>query len=100
MKHYIDRTTNEIFAYEADGSQDDYIHADLELLTKEELAAVIESQKPSIKTLNEIADAQRLAAYAAEADPLFFKYQRKEVTKKVWTDKIAEIKSRFPKTEE
>jgi hypothetical protein len=100
MKHYIDRTTNEIFAYEADGSQDEYIRADLELLTEEELVTARDAQKPSIEVLNEIADAQRLAAYAVEADPLFFKYQRKEVTKKVWTDKIAEIKSRFPKTEE
>lgn len=100
MKHYIDRTTNEIFAYEADGSQDDYIRADLELLTDGGLIAAREAQKPSIEVLNQIADAQRLAAYAAEADPLFFKYQRKEVTKKVWTDKIAEIKTRFPKTEE
>jgi hypothetical protein len=43
------------------------------------------------------AEAQRRVAYAAEADPLFFKAQRGEVEQQVWLDKIAEIKTRFPK---
>ena len=37
----------------------------------------------------------RLEAYRNESDPLFFKYQRGEVEKKVWVDKVAEIKSRY-----
>jgi cellobiose-specific phosphotransferase system component IIA len=45
----------------------------------------------------EQAEASRKAAYAAEADPLFFKAQRGEVEQQVWLDKIAEIKQRFPK---
>ena len=44
-----------------------------------------------------IAEANRKAAYQAEADPLFFKYQRGEATEQEWLDKIAEIKARFPK---
>jgi hypothetical protein len=43
------------------------------------------------------ADANRRAAYTAEADPLFFKAQRGEIEQQVWLDKIAEIKARFPK---
>jgi hypothetical protein len=43
------------------------------------------------------AEANRKAAYIAEADPLFFKAQRGEVEQQVWLDKIAEIKARFPK---
>lgn len=39
---------------------------------------------------------QRQAAYQAEADPLFFKWQRGEATQQEWLDKIAEIKTRFP----
>lgn len=39
---------------------------------------------------------QRQAAYQAEADPLFFKWQRGEATEQDWLDKIAEIKTRFP----
>ena len=38
----------------------------------------------------------RAAAYAAEADPLFFKAQRGEATTDKWTAKVAEIKARFP----
>jgi len=37
----------------------------------------------------------RLEAYRTESDPLFFKYQRGEVEKKVWLDKVAEIKARY-----
>jgi len=43
------------------------------------------------------AEANRKAAYAAEADPLFFKAQRGEATLQEWQDKIAEIKARYPK---
>ena len=43
------------------------------------------------------AEANRKAAYVAEADPLFFKAQRGEATLQEWQDKIAEIKARFPK---
>lgn len=39
----------------------------------------------------------RRADYAAEADPLFFKWQRGEGTQQQWLDKIAEIKTRHPK---
>ena len=45
----------------------------------------------------EKADSNRRAAYIAEADPLFFKAQRGEVEQQVWLDKVAEIKTRFPK---
>lgn len=43
------------------------------------------------------ADANRRAAYTAEADPLFFKAQRGEATMEEWEAKVAEIKARFPK---
>jgi hypothetical protein len=43
------------------------------------------------------AEASRKAAYTAEADPLFFRFQRGEIQEQVWLDKIAEIKARYPK---
>lgn len=46
----------------------------------------------------EQVDELRRLAYIKEADPLFFKWQRKECTKKEWTDKIKEIKKRYPKS--
>lgn len=41
-------------------------------------------------------DDQRRQAYQAEADPLFFKWQRGEATKEDWLNKISEITMRFP----
>lgn len=46
--------------------------------------------------LRQQAEQARAAAYAAEADPLFFKAQRGEATTDEWTAKVAEIKARFP----
>ncbi len=43
---------------------------------------------------------QRAAAYAAEADPLFFKSQRGEATTAEWEAKVAEIKARYPYPDE
>ena len=41
-------------------------------------------------------EALRKAAYQAEADPLFFKWQRGESTQQEWLDKIADIRNRYP----
>ena len=42
------------------------------------------------------APQQRAAAYAAEADPLAFKYLRDEVDLEQWKAKVNEIRARFP----
>jgi hypothetical protein len=49
------------------------------------------------------AEAQRMearqaraAAYASEADPLFFKAQRGEATIEEWQSTVADIRVRFP----
>ena len=44
-----------------------------------------------------IAEANRKAAYQAEADPLFFKWQAGEATQAEWQAKREEIRQRFPK---
>jgi hypothetical protein len=48
---------------------------------------------------NKAVETQRKAAYEQEADPLFFKWQRGEITQQVWLDKVEEIKTRYPKSE-
>lgn len=58
--------------------------------TAEEQAAIQASAAQQI-------ERQRQAAYADEADPIFFKSQRGEATREEWLAKIAEIKARFPK---
>ncbi len=45
---------------------------------------------------NKTAKQNRSNAYLKESDPLFFKYQRGEITEKEWLDKIEEIKKRYP----
>jgi hypothetical protein len=52
---------------------------------------------PTTEELAAEAEANRRAAYIAEADPLFFKAQRGEATVQEWQDKVAEIKARYPK---
>lgn len=38
----------------------------------------------------------RRAAFTAEADPLFFQWQRGEIAEQVWLDKVQEIRDRYP----
>lgn len=40
---------------------------------------------------------QRKAAYVEESDPLMYDYLQEKIEKKVWLDKVAEIKLRYPK---
>lgn len=60
--------------------------------TPEEIAAVIAASIPTFAQ----QQAARAAAYALEADPLFFMAQRGKATQQEWLDKIAEIEARFP----
>ena len=53
--------------------------------TQEELDAQAEEQKQQ----------NRYNAYITESDPLFFKWQRGEIQKQIWLDKVAEIKTRY-----
>ena len=46
------------------------------------------------------AKQNRAAAYAREADPLFFKAQRGEATLEEWQAKVDEIRDRFPYPED
>jgi hypothetical protein len=45
MKHYINNTTKEVYAYEADGSQDDYIQDGLVPITDSDLETLREQQE-------------------------------------------------------
>lgn len=40
--------------------------------------------------------AARRNAFQAEADPLYFAWQRGEGTEQAWLDKCAEIRARYP----
>lgn len=53
---------------------------------------VSDKSSEEISLLNE---QYRKEAYRNESDPLFFKWQRNEIDKQVWLDKVTEIKQRF-----
>ena len=74
-------------AFDADGNS----------VAIDESAVAAEIQRLQPIKASEQAQANRKAAYIAEADPLFFKAQRGEATMEDWQAKVAEIKARFPK---
>jgi hypothetical protein len=51
--------------------------------------------KVNANTLTSVK-SNRSAAYTAEADPLFFKWQAGEGTEEAWQAKRAEIRERYP----
>jgi hypothetical protein len=67
-----------------------------------------DSPKPTLKTLEglwpevqharaiALVERARQAAYALEADPLFFQYQRGEVTEQEWLDAVEAVKTAHP----
>jgi hypothetical protein len=52
------------------------------------------NNKPVELSILSLEDQKRVS-YQAEADPLFFKWQRGEATKEEWLAKVLEIKERF-----
>lgn len=60
--------------------------------SKVDAAAIIVAQEQALES----ARKARAAAYAAEADPLFFKAQRGEATIKEWQASIDAIRARYP----
>jgi hypothetical protein len=64
--------------------------------TSEEEAAWDALQATDKDRLNAKIKELREAAYKAESDSLFFKFQRGEATMQDWQNKVAEIKARFP----
>ena len=113
---YYSKSTNGFYSDEIHGanlpndcveiSQEVY----LELINKQSSGLVIVSNdsglpvavEPSYsdEQLAQAAETNRKAAYQAEADPLFFKWQAGEGTQEEWVAKRAEIRERFPYPEE
>ena len=66
-------------------------------LTAEQIAARDAYNRDVLPSeLRKEVEINRAAAYAAEADPLFFQAQRGEATMDEWTAKVAEIRTRYP----
>ena len=93
MKYFIDKDNN-VYAYEADGSQDSYIKEGLTAISHEEAMAI---SSKSLETPEQAVERikQRKSDYENEADPLYFKAQRGEATMEEWLAKVDEIKNRY-----
>ena len=63
-------------------------------LTAEEIESL--ESKMTDEQINDLARQKRRAEFIAEADPLFFGWQRGENSEQAWLDKIAEIRDRHP----
>lgn len=90
MKHFKDAQNN-LFGYE-DG---DTVPDGLVEITMDEVHVINVAKQPA-PTFEDITMMRR-AAYQAEADPLFFKWQAGEATQAEWQAKREEIRQRFPK---
>lgn len=76
-----------------DGSTGETVERDLSV---EELAALQATPTELLEEATRKAKERRRAAYATEADPLFFGWQRGENTEQEWLDKVAEIRAKYP----
>lgn len=103
-KYYKDLTTGTVFAFESDGSQDEFIGENLVQMAK---AEIDEHLNPPI-TKERVSELRRLA-YAdplTGSDPLYIEYQRAiamdepvemvEATKAAWLDRAKEIALQYP----
>jgi len=63
MKYYIDRATGEVFGYAADGSEDGYIRAGLELLDEKGLAEARAAQEAAARTPEVVLQAANSQRY-------------------------------------
>ncbi len=93
MKYYKDEN-NQVYAYEADGSQDEYIKEGLIPISQQEATSITNPPETPEQALERIRQ-QRKTAYENESDPLFFKAQRGEATMEEWLAKVDEIKQRY-----
>jgi len=74
------------------------INKDLQLKTLDEQLSSKEITKEEYNTikLNECYSLRK-QAYLNESDGLFFDFQRSEIDKQIWLDKVKEIKLKYPK---
>jgi hypothetical protein len=95
MKHYIDNTTNEIYAYETDGSQDDYIKVGLVPITDADLTTLRNQQEQD--RLDALTYSEKRATEYAALNQFEMQFDDQQNNTTTWVDAINDIKARFPK---
>ena len=95
MKHYINETTKEVFAYESDGSQDDYIKAGLVPITDADLTTLRNKQEQD--RLDALTYSEKRATEYAALNQFEMQFDDQQNNTTTWVDAINDIKARFPK---
>jgi hypothetical protein len=93
MKHYKDANTNEIYAYEADGSQDAFIKEGLVAITDAEVASIRAAQQAAAEAALTYAQ-KRAAEYPSFADQFDLLYHG---GMDAWKAAIDVVKNKYPK---
>ncbi len=93
MKHYKDPNTNEIYAYEADGSQDAFIKEGLVAITDAEVDNIRLAKAQAAEAALTYAD-RRLREYPSIADQLDTLYHGGY---DAWKAAIDAVKNKYPK---
>ena len=93
MKHYKDPITNELYAYEANGSQDAFIKEGLVAVTDTAAAAIHAAKVQAFQDSLTYVD-KRAAAYPSIADQLDTIYHEGI---DAWKAQIAAVKQEYPK---
>ena len=98
MKHYKDLNTNEIYAYEADGSQDEFIKEGLVAITDEEATTLRDSAHQARLDARTYAE-KRISEYPPVTDYLdgVVKGNQAQIDKYI-ADCLA-VKVKYPKGE-
>lgn len=99
MKHYKS-PTNEIFAYELDGSQDHLIPSDYVLMTEEETNTLRTSKEQTRlqAELDAMSPLQKRAIeYPSIGDQLDMLYHDKINNTNTWQTAIEAVKTKYPK---
>lgn len=99
MKHYKHKHTNELFAYEEDGSQDHLITEDLVLIDDEHINTF--RLQVEINQLNSLSyDKRRAIEYpsiTSQLDMLYHDIKNGTLESGAWIQAIEEVKNTFPK---
>ncbi len=97
MKLYKDNNNN-IYAYEADGSQDHLINNKISITQTE--ANVIQKEKEAQKFALLNYKEKRQQAYKPLAEQLDMQYHDSQDGTETWLNHIKEVKAKYPKGDE
>ena len=96
MKHYKDPNTNEVYAYEADGSQDEFIKDGLVAISDAEADAIrLANQQAAFNALS-YADKRR-AEYPPMTDYLDGIVKGDQAQVQAYIDACLAVKAKYPK---